>query len=729
MSEQAIPDRSVKLSLTSKILIGLGLGILTGLFFGESARVLQLVADAYIRLMQMVVLPYLAVALMAGLGQLEAGQARLLALRGGVLLLLFWVISVLTIFLMSLTLPEWRAGSFFSSALIEPRKAFNLVELYIPANPFHALANNIVPAVVVFSAAVGVALIGVEDKEQFMRGLETFLAALARVIRFLVGLTPVGVFAISAVAAGTMTLEEFVKLQAYFVPFILAALLLTFWVLPALVSTLTPYRHRDILGVSKDALLTAFVTHNLFIVIPILIDQSNRLIEKYGTQSKDSDKLVEVIVPVTFNFPTAGKLLTLLFVPFAAWLAGAALELDQYPEFFMMGIASYFAKAQTALPFLMDQLEIPQDLFQLYFPTAIINGKFDTLLSAMNLLAFSLLGTAALTGHLRLKPGAVVRYLLITTVAFALTVSGTRFFLSASVDRTQPLAEAMQLMRLPEESSARVHKTRPASHVNLEETGFRTLSDIKERGVIRVGYKSDNFPFSFFNKQGELVGLDVQMALLLAADLGVSLELIPTRWDSFVEDLTTGLFDVMPSTAYLPHYFDALELSGPYVEGTAGFVIDDHRRHEFASLEAIRKMPVLTLGVVVEPESIQETLDKAFPQTSIRLVPLESPRDFFERRHEEVDALLIAAERGTAWTLLFPDYTVVVPKDEIWSVPFGYAVAGGNLQLARSLDDWVTFRQAEGALKGAYNYWVLGQGVETKKRRWSIMRDVLGWGE
>jgi hypothetical protein len=222
MSEHAIRNQPVRLGLTAKILIGLGLGVMTGLFFGESAAALQIVADAYIRLMQMVVLPYLAIALMAGLGQLEANQAKLLALRGGALLLLFWAISVLTIFLMSLTFPEWQAGSFFSSALVEPRKAFNFVELYIPANPFHALANSIVPAVVFFSAAVGVALIGVEDKEQLIRGLETFLAALSRLTRFLVGLTPVGVFAIGAVAAGTMTLTEFARLQAYFVPLYLS---------------------------------------------------------------------------------------------------------------------------------------------------------------------------------------------------------------------------------------------------------------------------------------------------------------------------------------------------------------------------------------------------------------------------------------------------------------------------------------------------------------------------
>ena len=64
----------------------------------------------------------------------------------------------------------------------------------------------------------------------------------------------------------------------------------------------------------------------------------------------------------------------------------------------------------TALPFLMDQFEIPQDLFELYIPTSIVTGKFDTLVSAMNLLAFSLIGTSALAGYLELKPARILRY-------------------------------------------------------------------------------------------------------------------------------------------------------------------------------------------------------------------------------------------------------------------------------------------------------------------------------
>ena len=92
-------------SLTVRIVCALVLGALFGLFFGEKAAVLHWVADAWIRLMQMTVLPYVTLSLIAGLGQLDGKLARQLAVKGGLLLLLFWGIAFVVITAMPLALP------------------------------------------------------------------------------------------------------------------------------------------------------------------------------------------------------------------------------------------------------------------------------------------------------------------------------------------------------------------------------------------------------------------------------------------------------------------------------------------------------------------------------------------------------------------------------------------------------------------------------------------------
>ena len=61
------------------ILWGLLLGVLCGLFFGELCRPLKFVGDAFIKLLQVTVMPYIMVSLILGIGSLTGAQARELA--------------------------------------------------------------------------------------------------------------------------------------------------------------------------------------------------------------------------------------------------------------------------------------------------------------------------------------------------------------------------------------------------------------------------------------------------------------------------------------------------------------------------------------------------------------------------------------------------------------------------------------------------------------------------
>ncbi len=720
-----------KLSLASKILIGLGLGVLTGLFFGELTSPLQIVSRAYLRLMQMTVIPYVAVALITGLGQLELDQAKKLAVRLGLLVLLFWALAFVVVVLMPLTFPEWHAGSFFSTSLVEPKKTFKFIELYIPTNPFHALANGIVPGVVFFSVGLGVSLIGIKRKATLIDGLQILLKSLSRLTNFVVGLTPIGVFAIGAVVAGSMTIAEFSRLQVYFIVFIVAALFLAFWLLPALISTVTPFKYRDIFNVSKDALITAFVTHSLFIVIPILMEQSKYLIKKYGIQKEDSDKLVEVIIPVTFNFPNIGKLLSLMFVPFTAWLAGSPLEPGQYPDFLFTGVMTYFAKAQTALPYLMDRFEIPQDLFQLYIPTGIINGKFDSLVSAINLVAFSLIGTGWLTGYLSFKPLRILRFLIISVGAFTLVLAGLSILFGAIVKMSDSNKFTLRQMRLISDTSRiKVLNEVQAPSFEMDIQTELTLTEIKRRGVIKAAFNDSYYPFSFYNDEGQLVGFEVDLMVMLAEDLDVRIEFIPfENWEVLGAWLNSGKIDLAMNIPYLSSMINQVELSNPHLEGTVCLVVEDHRRHEFSTLASIQKLPSVVVGVDYDPARAKKDFDKFFPGIEATLVRINSYRDFFEKKTTGIDTVVHIAEAGTAWTLLYPEFTVVIPKPHLRKTPVGYAVARRNRELVGFLNDWVLAKKGDGSIQRIYEHWVLGEGAKKTEPRWSIIRNVLGWGD
>jgi Na+/H+-dicarboxylate symporter len=153
-----------RFSPSARVGIGIAAGAALGLFAGEKTSALQIVADAYIKLLQMTVLPYVTVSIIWGLGSLDAAQARSLGKRVGFILVILWALALTAVLLFPVMLPPHQSASFFSTTLLEEREPFDFLNLYIPTNPFHSLANNIVPAVVLFSVVVGIALIGIPDK-------------------------------------------------------------------------------------------------------------------------------------------------------------------------------------------------------------------------------------------------------------------------------------------------------------------------------------------------------------------------------------------------------------------------------------------------------------------------------------------------------------------------------------------------------------------------------------
>ena len=236
------------MTFSQKILAGLGAGIVVGLFFGEKVAPLAVVADGFVKLLQMTVLPYVTVSIITSLGTIDLSQAKSLGFKAGAVLAGLWGIALFFCFLFPLVFPSAETASFFSVSLVQKPPPFDFVGLYIPSNPFNSLANNIVPAVVLFSVILGVALIGIERKKVLLDVLGVASATIARATRFIVQLTPYGIFALAATAAGTLHLEQVERIQLYLITYIAISLLVSLWVLPGIVAALTPIPYREVLG-------------------------------------------------------------------------------------------------------------------------------------------------------------------------------------------------------------------------------------------------------------------------------------------------------------------------------------------------------------------------------------------------------------------------------------------------------------------------------------------------
>ena len=125
-----------RLNLTSWILVGFILGILAGLFFGDLVSVMKPASEAFIKIWQITILPSVALSLIVGIGSLKRDTAKQIAVKACLIILLFWVIGVVGYFSFQLAFPPRMQASFFSTQDLAPQTDFNLIDQFIPSNPF-----------------------------------------------------------------------------------------------------------------------------------------------------------------------------------------------------------------------------------------------------------------------------------------------------------------------------------------------------------------------------------------------------------------------------------------------------------------------------------------------------------------------------------------------------------------------------------------------------------------
>ena len=365
----------MSLTFSQKILVGLTLGILTGVFLGERALALEWAAEGFVKLLQMTVLPYVTVSIVESLGSLCWPKPGVSAIapapcssRCG------W--------------SGWPSPSSFRSPSrtcrrrrSSARRCSNSATTSTSSTSTSRRTRSIRWRTTScrrsccsqsFSAC---AVIGTDRKPVLLDVLRVARVALSRATRFIVQLTPYGLFAIAAVAAGTLSLDQIGRLQVFLVAYVGVSLLVALWVLPGLVAAVTPIRARDIFALTRDALITAFVAGDLFIVLPVLIESSRTLVERAGAGGRGSRscRTSSSRRPSTSHTPASCS-------PSASSCSPAGsptppVPVLAYPRLALTGLVTFFGSMNSAVPFLLDLFHVPADTFQLFLASSVINSR------------------------------------------------------------------------------------------------------------------------------------------------------------------------------------------------------------------------------------------------------------------------------------------------------------------------------------------------------------------
>ena len=516
------------------MLIGLAAGIAVGLFVGERAAALQIVGR---RLRQAAAddgaaLRHAVARRRSRVAATRRGQAARLGSRVAVLLSRCGASRSLGGLLPSADVPAASRRRRSSARRCSTRAPpFDLIGLYIPANPFNALANNIVPAVVLFSALLGIALIGVPGQGRGARrdrGPEPRGRARRPVHRRADAVRAVRhrrghgrhVRSGAGRAARRSTSARYVAI----------ALLLSFWVLPGLVARADadPAPRRA----GADARRAGDGVHDRQ---PVRRAADARRADAGAAARVHADLPPQRRAPARRHHPgglqlpahgqaAVAQLRAVRRLVHGRVDVAVALSRARRPP----ACSSLFGSVNVAVPFLLDMFRIPgrhvpavprDQRGERALRHAALGGAHDR--------RWRSLGTCAVAGVRACRRAQAA--------ALRRDDAGAR---GGDHRRHRPASPAASPAQPYEQrQGARRHAgaARPRQRAGLHDgraaaaAGRRAPCSIAcARGGCSASATSTTAcPTSFTNEPGELVGFDVEMALQLARDLGVGLELVP----------------------------------------------------------------------------------------------------------------------------------------------------------------------------------------------------------
>lgn len=225
------------------------------------------------------------------------------------------------------------------------------------------------------------------------------------------------------------------------------------------------------------------------------------------------------------------------------------------------------------------------------------------------------------------------------------------------------------------------------------------MDEILKRGELRVGVQTQGEPVSFVDKNGERTGLAIDIAKMMADDLGVKLVLQDYDWKGLIPALLAGKFDLIAADMTpTPERTAALLFSQPFFyQQTIAYTTSDKPHKSWADLNAEGlKIGAVQGGTYVD--AVKEFLPKAevkeFPSGPAVAQALAAGR---------IDGAL--TDLGNARSYMEEYKNLKILEGIITREPLAFATRKENVHLKFWMDNYVELISSNRKLEKLLDYW------------------------
>ena len=228
------------------------------------------------------------------------------------------------------------------------------------------------------------------------------------------------------------------------------------------------------------------------------------------------------------------------------------------------------------------------------------------------------------------------------------------------------------------------------------------VETIQRRGALKVGVSTFE-PWAMRDRNGELVGFEVDVATKLAADMGVGIEFVPTSWDGIIPALLAGKFDVIiGGMSIRPQRNLTINFTIPYAHSGMGIAANRELAADLA-WPAGYDHETVTFTCRRGATSCND-VDRLFPTATVRRFD-DDLQALQEVLNGNAHAVLSSYPKPVEWAGRNPELLFLPTTDNLSQGDEAFGLRKGDPDALNFFSNWIRVNTTNGWLVERYDYW------------------------
>lgn len=235
------------------------------------------------------------------------------------------------------------------------------------------------------------------------------------------------------------------------------------------------------------------------------------------------------------------------------------------------------------------------------------------------------------------------------------------------------------------------------------------LEDIQKRGTLKVGM-STFVPWAMRDKEGNLMGFEIDVATKVAEDMGVKVEFVPTAWSGIIPALLAKKFDIIiGGMSITPQRNLTVNFTSPYAHSGQQMAANKELAGDFKSLDDYNSSDVtISCRRGATPCNIAQ---KMFPKATVRRFD-DDAQAFQEVVNGNAHATISSAPKPRFWSEAHPEKVYLPFGDEnLTEGNEAFALRKGDADAVNYFSNWILVNTSNGWLESTHDHWFKSQSA------------------